>query len=54
MDLFAKLQAITSDADCRGGCAGGSGSCGDEWFPGAADTCNAACGRTFERKGVQW
>ena len=48
MDLFSKLQAITSDASCRGGCAGGSGVCRDDWFPGAADICSAECGQIFE------
>lgn len=46
--VFEDLTMITTSADCRAGCAGGSGSCPDEWYPSSADTCNAACGRVYE------
>ena len=45
-DVFGKLQGITSDADCRSGCA--LGVCPAGWMPAAADECNPQCGRVFE------
>ena len=49
-DLFSHLTAITGDADCRAGCAGGTGVCehGENWYPSRADSCNAPCGRVYE------
>jgi hypothetical protein len=46
--LFTHLTSITTNPDCRAGCAGGSGACGEEWYPGAADACSKKCGRVFE------
>ena len=45
-DVFGKLQGITTDADCRSGCA--LGDCPAGWMPAAADECNPQCGRVFE------
>ena len=45
-DLFGKVQVITTDAACRGGCA--TGTCPAEWMPTAADQCSPECGRVFE------
>lgn len=48
-DVFSKLTEIQNDADCRAGCAGGSGDCGQgDWLPGATDWCSANCGIVFE------
>ena len=47
-DLFGHLTDITTNADCTAGCAGGSGQCPAQWYPGRADTCSAECGRVFE------
>ena len=46
--VFAKLMEIKSNPDCTAGCAGGSGQCPAQWYPGQADTCSAECGRVFE------
>ena len=46
--LFNLLTDITTNPACRAGCAGGSGVCGEEWYPGAADACSKECGRIFE------
>lgn len=52
MDMYAHLLSITSDEECRSGRNEGHGdppgAQGEEWFPGAADYCNAMCGATFE------
>ena len=46
--LFSHLNEMTTNPACRAGCAGGSGVCGEEWYPGAADACGKECGRIFE------
>ena len=48
VDLFNYLEGITTNPDCRAGCLGGTGDCGNAWTPGGIDRCNAACGRAFE------
>ena len=47
-DLFQHLTRIRVDSECRAGCHGGDGQCDDDWYPGAADSCNADCGKIFE------
>ena len=47
-DMFGKLTQIKTDADCMAGCAGGTGACPAEWYPGAADECSPECGAVFE------
>ena len=44
--VFGQLMAIKSDANCQVSCDGGV--CGDDWYPGTDDTCNAECGLVFE------
>lgn len=45
-DVFGKLQGITTNEDCRSGCA--RGTCPSAWMPTAVDECNPQCGRVFE------
>jgi hypothetical protein len=45
-DVFGKITLITTDENCRSGCA--QGVCPAGWMPTAADQCNAECGRVFE------
>ena len=40
--VFAKLNEIKSNPDCH------SQPAPSTWYPGRADTCNAACGIVFE------
>ena len=47
-DVFADLQEIKQNADCMSGCAGGSGVCPADWYPGEVDECSALCGAVFE------
>lgn len=47
-DVFSRINVITSDQNCRSGCAGGTGNCADMWMPGAPDECLPECGRVFE------
>ena len=44
--VFNQLQVIQTNEDCMLGCA--NGQCPENWIPGAADVCNAACGAVFE------
>lgn len=46
--MFSGLSAIKQDPDCRQGCDHNSGDCSQDWTPGSADECSAACGRVFE------
>ena len=46
--VFMKLMQIKGNDDCRAGCPGGAGACGDEWYPGGEDSCSSACGIVFE------
>eukprot|EP01052_Picozoa_sp_SAG31_P005139 SAG31_NODE_222_length_19895_cov_34.907626_4_plen_392_part_00 len=46
--MFSGLSAIKQDPDCRQGCDHNSGDCAQDWTPGSADECSAACGRVFE------
>ena len=45
-DVFGKLTGITSNEQCRSGCA--QGVCPAGWMPTAADECSPECGRVFE------
>ena len=45
-DMFSKMTMITTDENCRSGCA--QQPCREGWMPTADDTCNAQCGRVFE------
>ncbi len=47
-DVFGRINTITTDENCRSGCAGGTGECAAMWMPGAADECIPDCGRVFE------
>ena len=47
-DLFSHLTDITTNADCTAGCAGGTGVCPPNWYPGSADQCSPKCGRVYE------
>ena len=47
-DVFAHLQEIKSDPNCRSGCSGGSGVCPPDWYPSEADECSALCGAVYE------
>ena len=47
-DVFGRLNTITSDENCRSGCAGGTGDCAAMWMPSAVDECLPDCGRVFE------
>ena len=47
-DVFAHMTAITSDPNCMAGCAGGTGVCPPNWYPGRADQCSPDCGRVYE------
>ena len=46
--VVMKLMQIKGNDDCRAGCPGGAGACGDEWYPGGEDSCSSACGIVFE------
>jgi hypothetical protein len=45
-DVFVKLNGITSNEQCRSGCA--QGICPAGWMPTADDQCSPECGRVFE------
>jgi len=47
MSVFTDLQAITTSPACQAGCAGGTGNCPPNWYPGSADECSADCGIIF-------
>ena len=47
-DLFSHLTDITTNQDCTAGCAGGTGVCPPNWYPGSADLCSPKCGRVYE------
>ena len=51
--VFTQLQAIKDNDDCKAGCgnefgAHGAQECGNDWYPGGSDECNALCGQVFE------
>ena len=45
-DVYGKLNGITSNEQCRSGCA--QGICPTGWMPTADDECSPECGRVFE------
>ena len=45
-DVYGKLNGITSNEQCRSGCA--QGICPAGWMPTADDECIPECGRVFE------
>ena len=48
-DVYGKLNGITSNEQCRSGCA--QGICPTGWMPTADDECSPECGRVFEPFG---
>ena len=45
---FARRNEIKNNENCIAGCAGGTGICPPNWYPGGADLCSPDCGRIYE------